>query len=237
MSRIKVLIVDDSAVVRQVIGNALQADARIDLIGAVANPLIAIEHMNRQWPDVVLLDIEMPKMDGLTFLRMIMKERPTPVIICSTLTEAGARTTIDALAAGAARFPRARSAVRAAARANVRALAARPTAPQQKFNADAVLLPGSATPSGSTERVVAFGTSTGGTQALEAVLTCLPAYAPAIVAVQHMPEKFTSAFAERLDSVCRIRVVEASHGMALAPGLALIAPGGKHLVVRRQGNH
>ncbi len=257
MKRIKVLIVDDSAVVRQVVGGVLSADPRIEVMGAVADPILAIGHMQRAWPDVVVLDIEMPKMDGITFLRKIMAERPLPVIICSTLTEAGARITIEALAAGAvATIQKPKmglrsfladssedliSAVLAAARANVAALGRRPAAPRpvEKLTADAVLAAGSggaserATSAG--ERIVAIGTSTGGTQALEVVLSALPTNAPPIVVVQHMPEKFTAAFSERLDSVCRIRVVEAKQGMPLLSGQALIAPGGKHMLLRRQG--
>jgi two-component system chemotaxis response regulator CheB len=258
MKRIKVLIVDDSAVVRQVVAGVLGADPRIEVMGAAADPLLAIEYMRRQWPDVIVLDLEMPKMDGLTFLRKIMNERPTPVIICSTLTEAGARVTIDALAAGAVAIiqkPRLglksflsaasddlTSAVLSAARANVAVLAGRrpagaaPAVPAAKLNADAVIAPGAAgTLIQTTERVVAIGTSTGGTQALEVVLAALPRTAPGIVVVQHMPEKFTAAFAERLNSVCRITVVEAAHNMRVLPGQALIAPGGKHMLMRRSG--
>ncbi|MDM5177567.1 chemotaxis response regulator protein-glutamate methylesterase [Massilia sp. DJPM01] len=253
MSRIKVLIVDDSAVVRQVVAGVLGADPRIEVLGAAADPLLAIEYMRRQWPDVIVLDLEMPKMDGLTFLRKIMSERPTPVIICSTLTEAGARVTIDALAAGAvaiiqkpklglksflsAASDDLTSAVLGAARANVAVLAGRrPPPPVAKLNADAVIAPAAAgTLIQTTERVVAIGTSTGGTQALEVVLAALPRTAPGIVVVQHMPEKFTAAFAERLNSVCRIAVVEAAHQMRVLPGQALIAPGGKHMLMRRSG--
>ncbi len=253
-ARIKVLIVDDSAVVRQVIAGVLGADPRIEVIGATANPLLAIERMRQQWPDVLVLDIEMPKMDGITFLRKIMAQRPTPVIICSTLTEAGARTTIEALAAGAvATIQKPKlgvksflneasedlvSAVLAAARANVRLLVGRapPAPPSVKLNADAVLAP----PAGgamtrTTERVVAIGTSTGGTQALEAVLTALPRTAPGIVIVQHMPEKFTAAFAERLNGICKIAVLEARNLQRVLPGQALIAPGGKHMLLKRSG--
>lgn len=257
MSRIKVLIVDDSAVVRQVIAGVLEADPRIEVLGAMANPLLAIERMRQQWPDVIVLDIEMPKMDGLTFLRKIMAERPTPVIICSTLTEAGARTTIEALSAGAvATIQKPKmgvksflseasedlvTAVRAAARANVKLLTARAPMPvQAKLTADAVLAPAgaSAGPAAmlrTTERIVAIGTSTGGTQALEVVLTALPRTAPGIVVVQHMPEKFTAAFAARLDSICRIAVKEAVHNSRVLPGQALIAPGGKHMLLKRSG--
>ena len=256
MKPVKVLIVDDSAVVRQVVAGVLGADARIEVVGAVADPMLAIAHMQRAWPDVVVLDIEMPKMDGITFLRKIMAERPLPVIICSTLTKAGARITIDALAAGAvATIQKPKmglksflidasedlvSAVLTAARANISALGRRPAAarPIDKLTADAVLPAGVATsPASATSgRIVAIGTSTGGTQALEVVLSALPASAPPIVVVQHMPEKFTTAFAERLDSVCRIRVQEARHGMLVAGGLALIAPGGKHMLLKRQGD-
>ncbi len=252
MKRIKVLVVDDSAVVRQVVAGVLGADARIEVTGAVANPILAIEHMKRNWPQVVVLDIEMPHMDGLTFLRKIMAERPTAVIICSTLTEAGARITLDALASGAvATIQKPKlglksflteasddliSAVLAAARANLQVLARRPlAAPSEKLSADAVLTAGGAAPAMPTDHIVAIGASTGGTQALEAVLSALPRHAPGMVVVQHMPEKFTAAFAERLDSVSRVRVMEARANMPVLPGQVLIAPGGKHLLLRRQG--
>lgn len=258
--RIKVMIVDDSAVVRQVASEILGSDPAIEVIGVASDPILAMVRMKNAWPDVILLDIEMPKMDGLTFLRRIMAERPTPVVICSTLTEQGARTTVEALAAGAVTTigkPRLglkqflsesteslASVVKAAARANVGVLAARarnvpaaaPAVPAPKLSADAVLPPGGHGPMAqTTERVVAIGTSTGGTQALEQVLTALPQVSPGIVIVQHMPEKFTAAFAARLDSICRIRVHEARQGMRVMAGQALLAPGGKHLLLRRSG--
>lgn len=258
--RIKVMIVDDSAVVRQVASEILGSDPAIEVIGVASDPILAMARMKNAWPDVILLDIEMPKMDGLTFLRRIMAERPTAVVICSTLTEQGARTTVEALAAGAVTTigkPRVglkqflsesteslASVIKAAARANVGVLAARarnvpaaaPAAPAPKLSADAVLPPGGhAAMTQTTERVVAIGTSTGGTQALEQVLTALPQVSPGIVIVQHMPEKFTAAFAARLDSICRIRVLEARAGMRVMAGQALLAPGGKHLLLRRSG--
>ncbi|NML48488.1 chemotaxis response regulator protein-glutamate methylesterase [Ramlibacter sp. G-1-2-2] len=254
MNKIKVLVVDDSAVVRQVVAGMLAAAPGIEVMAAVADPLLAIERLRQQWPDVIVLDVEMPRMDGITFLRKIMQERPTPVVICSTLTEKGAKTTLEAMAAGAVAIvtkPKlglkqflSESAeefvatVRAAARANVRRLAARVEAPPvaAKHSADAVLPPAPARAmTQTTERVVALGTSTGGTQALEEVLTALPRVSPGIVIVQHMPEKFTAAFAARLDSVCRISVKEAENNDRVVPGRALIAPGGKHLVLRRSG--
>jgi two-component system chemotaxis response regulator CheB len=202
-----------------------------------------------------VLDIEMPGMDGLTFLRKIMLEKPTPVIICSTLTEAGAQTTVEALAAGAvATIQKPRlgvksflndasedlvSAVLAAARANMRVMAARVApvqAPPAKLSADAVLAPSfGAAMTQTTQKVVAIGTSTGGTQALEVVLTALPRNSPGIVIVQHMPEKFTAAFAARLDSICAISVREARNNDKVLPGQALIAPGGRHMLLRRSG--
>ena len=254
MHSIKVLIVDDSAVVRQVLGGLLNAAAGITVSHAVADPLLAIERMKTQWPDVIVLDVEMPKMDGITFLKKIMAERPTPVVICSTLTEKGTQTSMEALAAGAVAIitkPRLDlkqflhdssdelvSAVRAAAGANVRRLAARATLaqPAAKLNADAVLPPSDGRAMvQTTERVVAIGTSTGGTQALEEVLTALPRVCPGIVIVQHMPEKFTAAFAARLDSICQLRVKEAASNDRVLQGQALIAPGGKHLLLRRTG--
>jgi two-component system, chemotaxis family, protein-glutamate methylesterase/glutaminase len=249
---IRVMVVDDSAVVRQVLTSLLAAEADIQVIHAVADPIIAIERMQRQWPDVIVLDVEMPRMDGITFLRKIMQERPTPVVICSSLTDKGARTTIDALAAGAVAVvtkPRlglkqflAESAdelvrvVRTAARANVTVRHARAPSHTPRHAVDAVLPAMAPRPlAATTERVVAIGTSTGGTQALEHVLTTLPPWCPGIVIVQHMPEKFTAAFAARLDGLCRINVREASHMDRVVPGRALIAPGGRHMVLRRSG--
>lgn len=247
MKRIKVLVVDDSAVVRQVLAGLLEADPGIDVLGAAADPILAMARMKIQWPDVIVLDIEMPRMDGLTFLRQIMSERPTPVVICSTLAEKGAKTSMEALAAGAVtvitkpklglkQFLNDSSddlvaAVKAAAQANVRPLSVR-----EKNTADAILPP--AEPRAmiqTTEQIVAIGTSTGGTQALERVLTALPRVCPGIVIVQHMPEKFTAEFAARLDRVCHITVKEAQHNDRVVPGTALIAPGGRHLLLKRHG--
>jgi two-component system chemotaxis response regulator CheB len=257
-ARVEVMIVDDSAVVRQVLTEVLKADPSIDVICAVADPLLAMERMKVRWPQVIVLDVEMPRMDGLTFLRKIMSERPTPVVICSTLTEQGAATTMEALSAGAVsivtkpklgmrRFIEDSSAdlasvIKAAAHANVRRLAVRqeriaePLAVTPKLSVDAVLpaAEGKAMQR-TTERVVAIGTSTGGTQALEEVLVRLGRGAPGIAVVQHMPEKFTAAFAQRLDSLCEIEVREARHGERLLPGHALIAPGGRHIALRRSG--
>jgi len=255
MSAINVMIVDDSAVVRQVLSSLLNAAPGIVVGHAVANPLLAMERMKVQWPDVIVLDVEMPKMDGITFLRKIMSERPTPVVICSTLTEKGAQTSVEALSAGAVAIitkPRLDlkqflhdsadelvSAVRAAAGARVGKLVNRPSPPvvTAKLNADAVLPPPAdhRPMTATTERVVAIGTSTGGTQALEEVLTALPRVSPGIVVVQHMPEKFTAAFASRLDSVCQVRVKEAANNDRVLQGLVLIAPGGKHMLLRRTG--
>ena len=256
MSVIKVMVVDDSAVVRQVVAGLLAAAPGIQVLAAVADPLLAIERLRQAWPDVIVLDVEMPRMDGITFLRKIMAERPTPVVICSTLTEKGAKTTLEALAAGAVAIvtkPRLGlkqflaeagdelvATVRAAARANVRRLVPRadtaPLAVTPKNTADVILAPGGPRAmTQTTERVIALGTSTGGTQALEEVLSALPRVCPGIVIVQHMPEKFTAAFATRLDGLCRIEVKEAQHNDRVMPGRALIAPGGKHLLLKRSG--
>jgi len=254
MPAIKVMVVDDSAVVRQVLAGLLNEAPGIEVLHAVADPILAMERLKQPpWPDVIVLDIEMPRMDGLTFLRRIMQDRPTPVVICSTLTEQGARTTVEALAAGAVSVvakPRlglkqflAGSAaelvatVRAAARARVRRRPAAPApAPAPRYDADAVLPRAPGLPAlQTTERVVAIGTSTGGTQALEEVLTGLPRVCPGLVIVQHMPEKFTAAFAARLDGICRIDVKEAEPNDRVLPGRALIAPGGRHMALRRSG--
>ena len=255
MKKIKVFLVDDSAVVRQVLQAILEQEPDIHVIGAASDPIFAMNKFAREWPDVIVLDVEMPRMDGITFLKKIMVEHPTPVVICSSLTEKGAETTLQALAAGAVEVitkPKVGlknfllessnelvAAVRAAAQANVKCQV-RVGAPLSqvagKLNADAIL-PAATTHSmaKTTERIVAIGTSTGGTQALESVLTALPRVCPGIVIVQHMPEKFTALFAERLNGLCQIEVREAKNNDRVIPGLALIAPGGKHMLLKRSG--
>jgi len=250
--RIGVLIVDDSAVVRQVLSALLRDDSAIEVIGTASDPIFAMEQMNQTWPDVVILDIEMPRMDGLTFLKKIMALRPTPVVICSTLTHHGANTTMKALAAGAAAVIAKPTtglkkfieddggdivtAVKSAAASNAGRL--RPARAEQVYATAGIASPLAGTgrqhlPEVDTERVVAIGTSTGGTQALEVVLPALRGTSPAVVIVQHMPAKFTSAFAERLDSMCQVRVKEAADGDPVVPGHVLIAPGGRHMELQR----
>jgi two-component system, chemotaxis family, protein-glutamate methylesterase/glutaminase len=252
MAKIKVQLVDDSAVVRQVLQSVLQSDPDIEISGAASDPLFALVHMQKQWPDVIVLDVEMPRMDGITFLKKIMAERPTPVVICSTLTEKGTATSLQALEAGAVQIvtkPKVGlksflqdatddliQAVKAAAKANVRNLRVRaPTVPPAKLTADAILMPAGHALAETTDRIVAIGTSTGGTQALEVVLAALPRVCPGIVIVQHMPEKFTAAFASRLNGLCQIQVKEAQNNDRVVPGRALIAPGGKHMLLKRSG--
>lgn len=255
MSKIRVFVVDDSAVVRQVMTGLLAEDSSIEVLGSASDPIFALERMNKNWPDVIVLDVEMPRMDGITFLKKIMAERPTPVVICSTLTEKGAKTTMEALAAGAAAIvtkPKLglkqflddastdmAATVKAAAHANVKRLLPRnepSPVVQAKHTADVILPPAASRAMiQTTERVVAIGTSTGGTQALEEVLTTLPRVSPGIVIVQHMPEKFTAAFAARLDSLCQIEVREAQNNDRVMQGRALIAPGGKHMLLKRSG--
>ena len=251
MKQIKVLVVDDSAVVRQVMLEVLGRAPDLKVIATASDPLFAMQKMNVEWPDVITLDVEMPRMDGITFLKKLMAEHPTPVVICSSLTEKGAETTMQALAAGAVSIitkPKMGvkqflsdasndlvSAVQAAAQANLRRLAMPLTAPAPKLSADAMLPGNISAMAQTTERIVAIGTSTGGTQALEAVLTQLPRVCPGIVIVQHMPEKFTAAFAERLNSLCQVEVLEAKHGDRVIPGRVLIAPGGRHMLLKRSG--
>jgi two-component system, chemotaxis family, protein-glutamate methylesterase/glutaminase len=253
MAKIKVLLVDDSAVVRQVLQGVLEDDPGIEVIGAASDPIFALEKLKHGWPDVIVLDVEMPRMDGITFLKKIMAEHPTPVVICSTLTEKGAETSMQALSAGAVgivtkpkiglkNFLRDAGdeiihAVKAAARANMTNVRTAPTVPPvaAKLTADAILTPASHAMAQTTERIVAIGTSTGGTQALETVLTALPRVCPGMVIVQHMPEKFTASFAERLNGLCQIEVREAQNNDRVIPGRALIAPGGKHMLLKRSG--
>ena len=260
---VRVLVVDDSAVVRQVLGQLFSNAPGFQLLAACSDPLFAQRAMAADWPDVVVLDVEMPRMDGISFLRQIMASRPTPVVICSTLTTRGAPTTLQALQAGAYEIVEKPGTglrdhlleqgrhllevVAQAAGANVQALARRAAAagapapqPRSVAASSAALDSGNAAPTTAamvqtTERIVAIGTSTGGTVALEELLQRLPVTAPGLVIVQHMPEHFTETFANRLDSVCQIRVRQAADGDRILPGLALVAPGGRHLQVRRQG--
>lgn len=248
--KIKVLVVDDSAVVRQVLSTMLAGQNDIEVIGTAADPLFAVNKMREEWPDVITLDIEMPRMDGLTFLRKIMTSRPTPVVICSSLTEKGAETTVEAMAAGAvAIFTKPTmgvkdflqsskqellTAIREAAQSRVSRLTS--AAPAARAVAAVQSAPSAQTAMAkTTEKVIAIGTSTGGTLALEQILTALTADCPGIVVVQHMPEKFTAAFAARLNSLSEIEVREAKDGDRVRPGLALIAPGGQHMTMVRNG--
>jgi two-component system chemotaxis response regulator CheB len=239
--------------VRQVLTAVLSEDPGIEVIGVAADPVFALDKMAKQWPDVIVLDVEMPRMDGITFLKKLMSEHPTPVVICSTLTEKGAETTMQALAAGAVTIitkPKLglkqylqesgddlAQAVRAASKANMKRMhgVVPVQALQPKLSADAILQAPTHAMAQTTDTVVAIGTSTGGTQALEAVLTALPRVSPGIVIVQHMPEKFTEAFAARLNGLCQIEVREAKTGDRVMPGRALIAPGGRHMLLRRSG--
>jgi two-component system chemotaxis response regulator CheB len=251
---IRVLIVDDSASVRQTL-TAILADAPdIAVVGTAADPFAAARRIRDEVPDVLILDLEMPRMDGLTFLRKIMAQRPIPVIVCSTLTERGSRTLFEVLEAGAVDVlpkprvdtreflvessERLRDAVRAAARARPRPARSAMRPVEAKLSADAVLpppRPGRTV--AASERVVCLGASTGGTEALRDVLEALPAACPGIVIVQHMPAHFTAAFARRLDGLCAIAVKEAEDGDAVVPGRALVAPGGRHMLLQRSGGH
>ncbi len=248
MSAIKVMIVDDSALLRRHLGERLTA-AGIEVIGAASDPLFAMPMLQANWPDVIVLDVEMPRMDGITFLKQIMAEHPTPVVMCSTLTEKGCDTTMQALSAGAVGFvtkPKLGlkafleddangivAAVRAAARANMRAMR-RPAVVAAPRLTPAPLVE-SKSMAVTTDRVIAMGLSTGGVQTLEAVATRLPRTLPGIVVVQHMPEKFTASFAARLNSLCEIDVAEARNGDRVINGRMLIAPGGKQMRLRRNG--
>jgi two-component system chemotaxis response regulator CheB len=249
MEEIRVFIVDDSAVVRQVLGGVLDSISGITVIGSAPDPIFAIDKLQKDWPDVIVLDIEMPRMDGITFLKKLMKEHPIPVVICSTLTTKSADVTMLAMSAGAvdiitkptinlkdflqeSKVLMAHS-IKAAAMSKVAAIrtVANKTAIIKSLQNITPLKAMSET----TDRVIAIGTSTGGTQALEAILTRLPKTAPGIVIVQHMPEAFTAAFAKRLNSICELSVKEAKNNDRVMPGLAFIAPGGKHLLLRRSG--
>lgn len=240
---IRVLIVDDSAVVRQVLTRELANQAQIEVVGSAVDPFVAREKILRLKPDVVTLDLEMPRMDGLTFLAKLMKYHPLPVIVVSSLTPAGGEMAVRALELGAvdvmckpgssytvaelsaalAEKIRMAASARVAGRAAVSASSAEPARPM----AGGILQ--------TTHKIIAIGASTGGTEAIRTVLSRIPSDSPGLVIVQHMPERFTAAFARRLNDCCAVEVREACDGDRVLPGLALIAPGNYHMVLRRSG--
>ncbi len=250
--KIKVLIVDDSAVARMILRELISKDPQIEVVGIAQDPIIARQKIRALKPDVITLDVEMPREDGLTFLEELMAENPMPVVMVSSLTEKGCETTLRALELGAVDFvtkPRidivselpniieevtekikVASKVRVKARVPVKA-------PSKKLGPDAVIAPSSARGAmlKTTDKIIAIGASTGGTEAIKDILAELPCDLPGIVIVQHMPQRFTKLFAERLNKLCAIDVKEATDGDRVIQGHALIAPGNYHMLLRRSG--
>jgi two-component system chemotaxis response regulator CheB len=253
MRRIKVLVVDDSALVRQILVEILKGAADIEVVGTASDPFVARERIKETNPDVLTLDVEMPRMDGLTFLSNLMRLRPMPVVMVSSLTERGAETTLKALELGAIDFvskPKVDVAgtladfsdeilakIRAAAGARVVARTSAVPSVVPKHSADAILPADQ--PSRrmlrTTDRIVAVGASTGGTEAIREFLMGLPADGPAVVIAQHIPAAFSAPFTRRMDSLCALSVCEPKDGQYIMPGHVFIAPGGKHLLVERDG--
>jgi two-component system chemotaxis response regulator CheB len=256
MDKIKVLVIDDSALIRQVLTELLNSDPEIEVVGVAQDPIIARDKIKQLNPDVLTLDVEMPRMDGITFLRNLMRLRPMPVVMVSTLTEQGADVTFEALELGAIDFvtkpsldvkeqlqtyaEEIASKVKIAARAKVTAITDRVRNKDKdvKLTADAVLEKRSgpsATRLKTTDKVIAIGASTGGTEAIREVLENLPPDAPGIVITQHIPPKFSTSFAERMNTVSAMTVYEAQDGQQIVPGHVYIAPGDQHLLVERSG--
>lgn len=251
MSKTRVVVVDDSALVRSILAEIINRQSDMECIGAASDPLVAREMIRNLNPDVITLDVEMPRMDGIDFLAKLMRLRPMPVVMVSTLTERGADVTLRALELGAVDFvakPKIGVAdgmrrladditdkIRTARRASIkRAASLAPPAPGEPAAAKAPA-PVAALGRLSTEKIVFIGASTGGTEATKEVLMQLPPDFPAVMITQHMPPGFTTSYSKRLDSLCRIRVKEASDGERVLPGHAYIAPGGLHLSVERSG--
>jgi two-component system chemotaxis response regulator CheB len=252
VKKTKVLIVDDSAVVRQTLKEVLSSDPRIEVIGASPDPFIAASRIKEEAPDVITLDIEMPRMDGLTFLQKIMSQHPIPVVICSSLAGKGSESAMKALEYGAVEIiqkptigtkqfleeskVRVCDAVKAASMVRVKSISQRLLKIPPKLSADAVIEKvTSRSMVQTTEKVIVVGASTGGTEALRLFLESMPADAQGIVVVQHMPEHFTASFAKRLNDLCRINVKEAEDNDTVIRGRALIAPGNRHMLLKRSG--
>lgn len=249
--KIKVLIVDDSALIRQTLYELLSSDPDIEVIGMAADPIFAAKKLEEAIPDVITLDVEMPRMDGLTFLQRIMSQHPIPVVICSSLTADGSETAMKALEYGAVEIitkPKLGAKkyleesrihlidiVKAAAAADLRKRMHVRMDVQPKYTADVVLAKPTTAMAETTEKVVVVGASTGGTEALRVFLEAMPLDTPGIVIVQHMPENFTRAFAQRLNGLCKISVKEAENGDTVIRGRALIAPGNYHMLLKRSG--
>lgn len=249
-SKIRVVVVDDSALVRSLLTEIINRQADMECIGTANDPLIAREMIRELNPDVITLDVEMPRMDGIDFLGRLMRLRPMPVLMISTLTERGAEVTMRALELGAVDFvakPRVGVAnglsqlateivdkIRIAAKAQVHRMV-RPVASADATTSKPAVSSAALLGRLSTEKLIAIGASTGGTEAIKEVLIHMPADAPAIVITQHMPPGFTTSFAARLNSLCQITVKEASHGERILPGHAYIAPGGKQFAISRSG--
>jgi len=248
----RVLVVDDSAIVRQALKEILSSDPQIEVMAVAQDPFVAAERIREEVPDVITLDVEMPRMDGITFLQKLMSQHPIPVVICSSLTREGSETTLRALEYGAVDIiqkpvmgtkqfleesrVRICDAVRAAAMVAPRRITPATLRVAPKLSADAVIAKGTSKAMvQTTEKVVVVGASTGGTEALKVFLEALPQDAPGIVIVQHMPEHFTRAFANRLDGLCRISVKEAEDNDTVLRGRALIAPGNRHTLLKRSG--
>jgi two-component system chemotaxis response regulator CheB len=254
MDKIKVLVVDDSASVRKVLSEILETDSSIEVLGAASDPLLAMNKMKKDWPDVIITDIEMPRKDGIAFMKEVMETRPTPFVVCSSVDERIIMKAMSAMSLGAMDIitkPKVSvsdflhesamaliDAVKSAASADLKKLKKLKSVPrlkiEPKLNADVILAPGTGKNNVVTDTIVAIGASAGGTQAIEVVLKALPREVPGIVIVQHMPEKFTAAYSERLNGVCEVDVKEGKEGDRVERGKVIIAPGNRHMIVNRR---
>jgi two-component system chemotaxis response regulator CheB len=251
VKKIRVLIVDDSAVVRQTLSSIISDDPELEVMATAGDPFQAAEKMRNDIPDVITLDVEMPRMDGLTFLKKIMSQHPVPVVICSSLTTEGSDTINKAIQYGAVEIitkPKIGTkvfleesrinvcdSIKSAFKADLKMHTFMLAKTQPKLSADAVLAKSKTILTETTEKIIVLGASTGGTEAIRYFLESLPQDTPGIVIVQHMPEHFTASFSQRLNEICTISVKEAANNDTVLRGQALIAPGNKHMLLKRSG--